>query len=108
MPWASTFLRRWQAVVAKLRPQERSEERRAHEVHRGSAKGSRGKRNDALRFTSEAETPKNPIDGKALRFTRKAHIDIYQGVRASATRTSPSGTGKAHPELPAFLDRRTR
>jgi hypothetical protein len=33
----------------------------AREVHHGSAKGSPGKRNEVLRFTSKAQTPKSPM-----------------------------------------------
>jgi hypothetical protein len=59
----------------------------AREVHLGSTKGSPGKRNDALRFTSQAQTPENPMNEGPLRFTRKAHIDIYQGGTDLIART---------------------
>jgi hypothetical protein len=60
----------------------------AREVHLESAKGSSGKRKDALRFTSKAQTPKTSINGKAPRSTREAHIDIYHGGTDLVTCTS--------------------
>jgi hypothetical protein len=81
----------------------------AREVHQGSAKGPPEKRKDALRFTSKAQTPKNPIKRNPLRFTREAHIDIYHTPTDLVTSTSqPGGEGDPCldlPDLPAFLRR---
>jgi DNA-binding transcriptional MocR family regulator len=81
----------------------------AREVHQGSAKGSLEKRNEALRFTSKAQTPKNPINVNALRFTREAHIDIYHRDTDLSTRSSlpeSERIAEPYPELPEFLKRR--
>lgn len=81
----------------------------AREVHQGSAKGSLGERNEARRFTSKAQTPKNPIDEKAIRFTREAHIDIYHRDTDLSTRSSlpeSERIAEPYPELPEFLKRR--
>jgi hypothetical protein len=77
------------------------------EVHQGSAKGPPEKHKPALRFTTKAQTPKSSMNGKPLRFTREAHIDIYHtGMDLDAHTAEATKRAEPYPELPACLDRR--
>jgi hypothetical protein len=81
------------------------------ECHQRSATGSPRKRKPPPRVITNAQTPKNPMNGKSLSVTRVAHIDIHQGHRdlgvcASETYATRAAPVDEYPDIPEFLRRK--